>query len=176
MSTNTSSGNLDASAAAGGGSKPPQELTSILSQVQHLQSDRERLLKELEDAKAKMDRLQEGKREEMKKVLDTVIAKWLADSVKSDDARQQFTEGMERLVKDTRAESGIWTVACEASQLHASKLEEIERLRLENETLKAAGAGSFRDESSRKRGREESQPNPNDFWAGFDLDVSAARL
>ena len=112
----------------------------------------------------------------MKKVFDTVIAKWLEDSVKDEDARKQFSDGMERLIKETKADNGVWTVACAASQMHASKLEEIERLRLENETLKAAGAGSFRDESSRKRGREESQPNPNDFWAGFDLDVSAARL
>ena len=112
----------------------------------------------------------------MKKVLDTVIAKWLTDSVKSDDVRQQFTEGMQRLVKDTRAESGIWTVACEASQLHAAKLEEIEHLRIENETLKATGLGSFRDESARKRPREDSQPNPNDFWAGFEVDVSATRM
>jgi hypothetical protein len=122
---------------------------------------------------------QEGKREEMKKVLDTVIAKWLTDSVKDDDVRKQFTDGMERLVKDTRAESGIWTVACEASQMHAAKLEEIERLRVECETLKASGGGSFREESSRKRGRDEpaqSSGNANDFWAGLDIDITSARL
>jgi len=45
-------------------------------------------------------------------VLDTAIARWLADSVQSEDVRRQFSEGMERLVKDTKAESGIWTVAC----------------------------------------------------------------
>ena len=39
-------------------SKSPQELTSILSQVQSLQSDRERLVKELEEARSKMDKLQ----------------------------------------------------------------------------------------------------------------------
>jgi hypothetical protein len=38
--------------------KPPQELTSILSQVQSLQTDRERLMRELEDARSKMDKLQ----------------------------------------------------------------------------------------------------------------------
>ena len=36
----------------------PQELTSILSQVQNLQTDRERLMKELEEAKEKMSKLQ----------------------------------------------------------------------------------------------------------------------
>jgi hypothetical protein len=40
--------------------KPPAELTSILSQVQILQSDRERLMRELEDANGKVDKLQVG--------------------------------------------------------------------------------------------------------------------
>ena len=51
----------------------------------------------------------------MKKVFDTVIAKWLEDSVKSDDARKQFSDGMERLIRETKADNGIWTVACAAS-------------------------------------------------------------
>ena len=38
--------------------KPPPELTSILSQVQVLQSDRERLMRELEDANSRVDKLQ----------------------------------------------------------------------------------------------------------------------
>jgi hypothetical protein len=38
--------------------KPPPELSSILTQVQTLQSDRERLQKELEEARQKMDKLQ----------------------------------------------------------------------------------------------------------------------
>jgi hypothetical protein len=106
----------------------------------------------------------------MKKVLDTVITRWLTDSVQDEGARKQFTEGMERLVKDTKAESGVWTVACEASALHAKHLDELERLRTECETLRSAGTGSFRDEASRKRPREESQSGSKDFWEGFELD------
>ena len=37
-----------------------QDLTSILSQVQNLQGDRERLMWELEEAKEKMNKLQVG--------------------------------------------------------------------------------------------------------------------
>jgi hypothetical protein len=107
----------------------------------------------------------------MNKVLDTVITRWLSDSVKDEGARKQFTEGMERLVKDTKAESGVWTVACEASALHAKHLEDLERLRGECETLRSAGSGSFRDETSRKRPREDAKPSGDDFWAGFELDT-----
>jgi hypothetical protein len=50
----------DASQAASNAqaNKPPPELSSILTQVQTLQSDRERLQKELEEARQKMDKLQ----------------------------------------------------------------------------------------------------------------------
>ncbi len=110
---------------------------------------------------------QEGKRDEMKRILDTVIAKWLQDSVNNEDARKQFSEGMQRLVNDTRENNGVWTVACEASNLHAKQVDEIERLRVECESLRALNGGQFKDEASRKRTRD---PNPgnNDFWGEFE--------
>lgn len=146
------------------------DISSILTQVQALQGDKERLLRELEAAKAENGHLKQGKREEMKKVFDTIITKWLQDSVQDEEARKQFAEGMERIVDNTK-ENGIWTVACAASNLHKTQLEEIERLRLENEGLKTASTSGFKDESSRKRGREESAPAANDFWGGFEIDM-----
>jgi len=103
----------------------------------------------------------------MKRILDTVIAKWLQDSVNNEEARKQFSEGMQRLVTDTRENNGVWTVACEASHLHAKQVEEIERLRVECESLRALQGGQFKDEASRKRVRD---PNPgnNDFWGEFE--------
>jgi peptidoglycan hydrolase CwlO-like protein len=53
-SQQTSSANSSSSSLP----KAPPELSSILSQVQTLQSDRERLQKELEEARQKMDKLQ----------------------------------------------------------------------------------------------------------------------
>jgi hypothetical protein len=110
----------------------------------------------------------------MKKVFDTVIAKWPEDSVKDEDARKQFSDGMERLIKETKADNGVWTVACAASQMHASKLEEIERLRTECDVLKASGGGAFRDEASRKRGRDEPAQGggSDDIWSTFQFDMN----
>lgn len=152
-----------------------QDITSILAQVQNLQGDKERLIRELESARAENGHLKQGKREEMKKVFDTVIAKWLQDSVQDEEARKQFSLGMQRIVDETK-DSGVWTVACAASNLHKSQLEEIERLRTENDSLKAAPAGTFRDESSRKRGREEATASGgNDFWSGFEVDLGSVQ-
>lgn len=151
------------------------DISSILAQVQALQSDKDRLMKELEMARSENGHLKQGKREEMKKVWDTVIAKWLEDSVQDEEAKKQFTEGMTRIMDNTK-ENGIWTVACAASNLHKTHLEEIERLRTEVDTLKSGSAGSFRDESSRKRGRDEpAQANPNDFWSGFEVDMGVVQ-
>ena len=163
----------DASTSSHQPSKPlaaTSDISSILLQVQNLQGDREKLMRELEAARAEMSQLKQGKREDMKKIFDTVIAKWLEDSVKDEEARKQFAQGMERIVDSTH-ENGIWTVACAASNLHKTQLEEIERLRVENEGLKSASSSGFRDEASRKRGRDEGPASSNDFWAGFELDM-----
>ena len=151
---------------------PKAELSSILSQVQNLQTDREKLMKELENAKQKVEKLTEGKRVEMKTALDTVVAKWLDDSVENESIRTQFKEGMERLVKNTAEDSGVWQVVVCASNVHAKRLNEIEKLRAEHEELKTRMHGEFGgQEGSKKRAREEGErkEEKGDFWAGFEL-------
>ena len=159
-------------------SEPPKaELTSILTQVQSLQTDREKLMKELENAKQKVEKLTEGKRAEMKTSLDTVINKWLEDSVENETVRSQFKEGMERLVKNTAEDSGVWQVVVCASAAHSRRLNEFEKLRTEHEELKTRMTGEFGAEGSRKRGREETNEGSAstgvvggsaDFWQGFE--------
>lgn len=162
---------------SGSSDAPKVELNSILTQVQSLQSDREKLMRELENAKQKVEKLTEGKRAEMKNSLDTVIAKWLEDSVENEAVRTQFKEGMERLVKNTAEDSGVWQVVVCASAAHARRLNEIERLRMETEELKTKMNGEFGNEGSRKRAREEistggkesrAESLTADFWSGFE--------
>jgi hypothetical protein len=159
---------------------PKAELTSILTQVQSLQTDREKLMKELENARHKVEKLTEGKRTEMKASLDTVIAKWLDDSVENEAVRSQFKEGMERLVKNTAEDSGVWQVVVCASAAHTRRLNELEKLRAEHEELKTRMTGEFGTEVSRKRGRDDTKEGSGaggadgdkaDFWAGFEDSV-----
>ena len=175
--------NTSAAAVGQGSSVPPvqssfakpaqsgTELGSILAQVQALQADRERLQKELEESHGLNEKLQEGKRMEMQKMLDTVIAKWLADSVENEDARKSFVDGMDRLVKGTKENNGIWQVACQASNAHARRLEELERLRVECTTLKEQAPGArFVSEDSRKRARDPVPVDSkgDDVWSSFE--------
>jgi hypothetical protein len=84
---------------------------------------------------------------------------------------------MNRLVENTAEESGVWQVIACASTVHQRRLEEMERLRIENDALKLRG-GEFRDESTRKRPREDGQPEPHqpsNIWADFDNDLRTGR-
>ena len=125
-------------------------------------------MQQLTAANSKVDVLQSGKRDEMRKVLDTVISKWLTESVENEESRKQFTDGMERLVTDTRENSGVWQVACAASATHARQVTELEKLRTECNELRTQTVGKFTAEGSRKREREED-PAGFDIWSDFKV-------
>ena len=162
-----------------------QDLSSILSQVKGLEEEKSKLLQMLEaererlkEAQAKADKMSESKRVEMQQALDNVIMKWLEDTGKEEKLRSEFKEGMERLVKNTAEDSGVWQVVCQASSVHAQRLQEIERMRVENEELRTKGQGDFRDEASRKRGREEGETarsQDSNIWTEFEHDIRSGR-
>jgi hypothetical protein len=160
------------------------DLTSILTQVRGLEEEKAKLLQLLEtererlkEAQAKAEKMSEGKRSEMKQALDTVIMNWLQDAVKDEKVREEFKAGMNRLADDAKDDAGVWQVVCCASNVHAQRLQEIERMRLEMEELKAKGAGDFKDESSRKRGRDDTpdKSQESNVWLQFDKDISSGR-
>jgi sulfur transfer protein SufE len=149
--------------------KSPPEITSLLSQMSNIQTDRERMMKEIDNLNKELSGLKENKREEMRKVFDTVIQRWLTASVNDENTRKQFSDGMERIIEKTQ-DQGVWTVAVEASNLHARQIDELEKLRAECDQLKSQTneSGTFKDESSRKRSRDEASKS-NSFWEGFEL-------
>lgn len=163
-----------------------QDLTSILSQVKGLEEEKTRLLQLLEtererlkEEQAKTIKLSEGKRNEMRQALDTVIMNWLQDAVKDEKVREEFKAGMSRLAEDAKDDAGVWQVVCCASNVHAQRLQEIERMRVENEELRSKGSGDFRDEASRKRGREEGEaggkPQDSNIWLQFEQEITSGR-
>jgi hypothetical protein len=165
-----------------------QDLSSILAQVKGLEEEKTRLLQMLEqererlkEVQAKADRMSEGKRTEMRQALETVINNWLQDSVKDEKIRDEFKAGMNRLAEDAKDDAGVWQVVCCASNVHREHLQEMERMRQENETLKARVPGDksaeFSDEASRKRPRDEvvergEEPN---IWLQFEKEISSGR-
>ena len=160
----------------------PQDLSSILAQVKGLEEEKSKLIQLLEtervrlkESQAKTDKMSEGKRIEMRQSLETVITNWLQDAVKDEKIREEFKEGMNRLVETTADDSGVWQVVCCASNVHAQHLQEIERFRVENDELKSKGGGDFKDDKNRKRGREEEVETPGNIWADFENDIRTGR-
>lgn len=164
-------------------SSTPQDLSSILTQVKGLEEEKAKLLHMLEtererlkEEQAKTVKLSEGKRAEMRQALDTVIMNWLQDSVKDEKVRDEFKAGMTRLAEDAKDDAGVWQVVCCASNVHAQRLQEFERMRVENEELRSRGTGDFRDEASRKRGRDEAEkPHDSNIWLQFEQEISSGR-
>ena len=162
-----------------------QDLSSILSQVRGLEEEKTRLVQLLEaerervkEVQARAEKMSEGKRNEMRQALETVITNWLQDSVKDEKVREEFKQGMNRLVENTAEDSGVWQVVACASNVHAQRLQELERFRLENEELKARGNGDFRDEGTRKRGRDEAVEPPSgsgNIWTEFENEIRGGR-
>ena len=177
--------------SAGGGGFP-QDLSSILAQVKGLEEEKARLLQLLEaerervkEVQARAEKMSEGKRNEMRQSLETVITNWLQDAVQDEKIREEFKKGMGRLVEETAEDSGVWQVVCCASNVHARRLQEIEQMRLENEELKSKGTGDFRDEGARKRGRDQSsddaaggggrQQEGGNIWLEFEQECRNGR-
>jgi hypothetical protein len=162
----------------------PQDLSSILSQVRGLEEEKMRLVQLLEaerervkEVQARAEKMSEGKRNEMRQALETVITNWLQDSVQDEKVREEFKQGMSRLVENTAEDSGVWQVVACASNVHAQRLQELERFRLENEELRARSNGDFRDEAARKRGRDEPEPpsGSGNIWTEFEQEIRGGR-
>jgi hypothetical protein len=157
-----------------------QDISSILQQVKGLEEEKGRLMRLLEEekvryqeAQAKNDKMSEGKRAEMRQALQGVIQKWLEDSVQDEKVREEFKQGMTRLVESTAEDSGVWQVVCCASNVHARHLQQMEEIRLENETLKTRTGGEFQDEAARKRPRDETATS--NIWSDFEAQLRSDR-
>ena len=159
-------------------------LNVILSQVKGLEAEKEKLQKLLQEAqghiteaqareaeaKARSEKLSESKRAEMQQHLQGVIKTWIQDSVEDEKVKAEFEEGMQRLVKDAKEESGVWKLVCCASNLHAKRLHEMEQLRVECENLKSKTNGEFQSDSTRKRPRDEAgSSSGTNVWDEFEL-------
>jgi superfamily II RNA helicase len=135
------------------------DISSVLSHVQSLESEKKKLEEYVALQNQRLERLTQGKRDEMKKQLDTMIAEWLQGiDVTNEEVKKEFMTGMERIVKDTKDESGVWQVMCCASAAHRRNVTQLQQIQEEYNTLKTrVEGGTFRAEDARvqtKRPRE----------------------
>ena len=160
------------------------DINTILTQLKAVESDRAQLLQMVAEMKAKMEKLTQGKKQEMQKALDTVIDEWLKSSVDDENVRNEFHKGLSKLVEKTEEDHGVWRVAVAASNINKERLQQMENMRIELENIKKqhniisntnsflqSSSGTFANENSRKRVHEEisSAPlsEPMGLWDDF---------
>lgn len=154
------------------------DISSLLTHVSTLEQERatlkqerERLESLLQSQSQQLDKFQEAKRTEMKAKLDTMITDWLKDiDVADENVKKEFMTGMERLVKDTKDDSGVWQVMCCASAAHKQRVSEIQRLKDEFGSIRSlAEKGTFQAEEARLVGKRKDPELPTrDVWSEFE--------
>lgn len=98
-------------------------LRSLLKELAKMSQEK----KQLESV---MGDLLKEKTDKMKNVWESSIRNWVADLPTEDLAvKAQFEQGIQKLCETSADKSGVWQVACCASELHRNQVNEIERLR-----------------------------------------------
>jgi hypothetical protein len=152
------------------------DLTSVLNHVSALETEKRALQEHLTKQGERLERLTQAKRDEMKTQLDTMIVGWLKDiDVNNEEVKTEFMTGMERLVKDTKDDSGVWQVMCCASNAHRRNVMQLQKIQDEYNELKTkVEGGTFRTEDARlgKRKRPEDEEEvvrgPGNIWDEFE--------
>jgi len=156
------------------------DLTSVLSHVNALESEKRALQEHLTKQNERLERLTQSKREEMKTQLDTMISGWLKDiDVNNEEVKTEFMTGMERIVKDTKDDSGVWQVMCCASNAHRRNVMQLQKIQEEYNELKTkVEGGTFRNEEARLGKRKEPEaPGPcNNIWDEFESYMKAGGM
>lgn len=148
------------------------DLSSVLNHVTTLEKEKQTLQEYLKQQNEKLEKLTAAKRDEMKKQLDTMIAEWLKDiDVNDEKQKEEFMNGMQKIVKETKEESPVWQVMCQASATHRRNVNALQKMTEDYNTLKTkVEGGTFASEESRISGVKRLQPEPSqsNVWDEFE--------
>lgn len=125
-------------------------MNNVLKHVEMLEKERESLAKQLAEAKQRNEKLSTKTREGMQSALDTLMKKWMDDcDTKDEKVKDQFKCGLEKLVKNSAEENGVWQMMVAASALHERQVHDLDKLRSENDDLKKKIDGSYASSEAR---------------------------
>ena len=153
--------------------------SNMLKHIESLEKMRERLESELRNEKAKNEKMSAKTREGMQSALDTLMKKWMdAVETKDDKVKDNFKEGMHKLVQNSAEENGVWQMMVAASSLHERQTHDLDKLRTENEEMRKSIDGRFASSESRKRPADAqldraavSDDATSGMWDDFARDI-----
>lgn len=158
------------------------QLNSVAAELNTNNTD---LLSENKALRDKLEKYTQVQRDAMKAKLDTLITEWVNNiDVNDEKIKADFLSGMDKIVKETKEDSGVWQIMCCASQAHKQSLEKINDLteRYNQLQQQVSGGGSFRDEGARiavKRKFDDVEPSsnaPRSIWDEFEANMRGSSV
>jgi hypothetical protein len=169
--------------------KSEDKTSDVGNMLRHIESLESKLAskdKQLHEAQQRVEKFSARTREGMQSALDSLMKKWMdACETKDEKCKEQFKQGMEKLVHNSAEENGVWQMMVAASALHQRQEHDLDKLRMENNTLKQRIDGHFATPESRTSGalgkrKADGEPelgNSNeaadDLWASFASECGA---
>ena len=161
------------------------DMTNVLKHIQDLESNNSTLKNQLKEAVERNGKLSAKTREGMQSALDTLMKKWMdAVETKDPNVKDEFKGGLERLVKNSAEDNGVWQMMVSASSLHQRQEHDLETLRVENTELRTKVNGLYGEDVSRTVGsksKADTQLGPADLmdgmssggnmWDSFAMDI-----
>ena len=136
-------------------SEPKTEMSNILSHIKTLESSNVDLKAKLEEALERNGKLSQKTREGMQSALDTLMKKWMdAVETKDNKVKDGFKDGLEKLVKNSAEDNGVWQMMVAASALHERQEHNLDTLRNENTELRQKMDGLYATPESRTVGEK----------------------
>jgi len=139
--------------AAAKQAKPRENVTDMSNILQHikgLETSNTDLAAKLLEAEARAKKMSAKTEAGMRSALDTLMTKWM-DAVDTKDVKVKdgFRDGLEKLVKNSAEDNGVWQMMVAASSLHERQVHDLDQLRVENSDLKTRVDGIYADHGSR---------------------------
>lgn len=134
------------------------EVASLISRIQQLEEANR-------SKESRIEKLQQHKAQEMAKIVDEVILKWVNDlRFKDEETKAKFITGAQSLAKNANEESGAWEIMCLASSSHMQNVNKIEELQnkinsYESKEKMLRGGGVFGSESARLAQHDDKRRN-----------------
>lgn len=162
----------------------PPDMSNVLAHIKGLETTNTQLSEQLKTAVERNGRLSAKTREGMQSALDSLMKKWMdAVETKDEKVKDQFKDGLTKLVSNSAEDNGVWQMMVAASSLHERQEHNLDNLRQENSDLKLKMDGMYADPNSRVvggKGKAEEQPETEavqnvspSIWDDFAKDIGS---
>lgn len=162
----------------------PPDMSNVLAHIKGLETTNTQLSEQLKTAVERNGRLSQKTREGMQSALDSLMKKWMdAVETKDDKVKDEFKNGLTKLVSNSAEDNGVWQMMVAASSLHERQEHNLDNLRQENTDLKLKMDGMFAEPGARVvggKGKAEAEPEREpvqnlspSMWDDFAKDIGS---